>query len=70
MVALLASIAVLMTAIIYVPSSHCCACRSTRDVAAFTFPMVIGATALYKLATQLEPMALDAAVFSWCGIWR
>ena len=61
MVALLASIALLMTAIIYVAFFSLLRLPFNPGYAAFTFPMVIGATALYKLATQLSRWQLDAS---------
>ena len=53
LVALLAGIAVLMTLLIYVAFLHLLRLPFNPGYAAFTFPMVIGATALYKLAAQL-----------------
>ena len=53
LVALLAGIAVLMTLLIYVAFLHLLRLPFNPSYAAFTFPMVIGATALYKLAAQL-----------------
>ena len=59
-VALLASIAVLMTAIIYVAFFSLLRLPFNPGYAAFTFPMVIGATALYKLAAQLTQWGMDS----------
>ena len=54
LVGLLAGIAILMTLLIYVAFLHLLRLPFSPGYAAFTFPMVIGATALFKLAHQLQ----------------
>lgn len=51
---ILFGIAVLMTFIVYVAFARLLFLPFTPGFAAFTFPMAIGATALFKTATQLE----------------
>lgn len=51
---ILFGIAVLMTLIVYVAFARLLFLPFTPGFAAFTFPMAIGATALFKTATQLE----------------
>ena len=53
LVALLTGVAILMTFLIYVAFLHLLRLPFNPGYAAFTFPMVIGATALYKLAHQM-----------------
>ncbi|MCL6264540.1 TDT family transporter [Craterilacuibacter sp. RT1T] len=53
LVGLLAGIAVLMTSVIYLFFLRLMRLPFSPAYAAFTFPMVIGATALYKLSAQL-----------------
>lgn len=53
LVGLLAGIAVLMTSVIYLFFLRLLRLPFSPGYAAFTFPMVIGATALYKLTTQM-----------------
>ncbi|MXR37901.1 TDT family transporter [Rhodobacteraceae bacterium CH30] len=53
LVGLLAGIAVLMTSVIYLFFLRLLRLPFSPGYAAFTFPMVIGATALYKLSAQL-----------------
>lgn len=53
LVALLLSIAILMTSIIYLAFFHLLKLPFSPGYAAFTFPMVIGATALFKTAAWL-----------------
>ncbi|MEC4724765.1 TDT family transporter [Shewanella sp. D64] len=53
-VALLLSIAVLMTSVIYLAFFHLLRLPFSPGYAAFTFPMVIGATALFKAAHWLS----------------
>lgn len=53
-VALLFGIAVLMTAIIYLAFTRLLRLPFSPGYAAFTFPMVIGATALFKMAHWME----------------
>lgn len=53
LVGLLAGIAVLMTSVIYLFFLRLLRLPFSPAYAAFTFPMVIGATALYKLSAQL-----------------
>ena len=52
-VAVLLGIAVMMTAVIYVSFFHLMRLPFSPGYAAFTFPMVIGATALYKTAAWM-----------------
>lgn len=54
LVALLLSIAVLMTLVIYLAFFHLLKLPFSPGYAAFTFPMVIGATALFKSAHWLQ----------------
>lgn len=61
LVALLASIALLMTVLIYVAFFSLLRLPFNPGYAAFTFPMVIGATAQYKLATQLTMWGMDTS---------
>lgn len=60
LVALLASIAVLMTVMIYVAFFALLRLPFNPGYAAFTFPMVIGATAQYKLAAKLTQWGMAA----------
>jgi tellurite resistance protein TehA-like permease len=53
-VVLLIGIAVLMTAIVYVAFTRLLVLPFSPGFAAYTFPMAIGATALFKAAEQLE----------------
>lgn len=53
LVALLVSIAILMTSIIYLAFFHLLKLPFSPGYAAFTFPMVIGATALFKTSAWL-----------------
>jgi tellurite resistance protein TehA-like permease len=53
-VVLLIGIAVLMTAIVYVAFTRLLVLPFSPRFAAYTFPMAIGATALFKAAEQLE----------------
>ncbi|WP_367987131.1 TDT family transporter [Vibrio sp. NTOU-M3] len=57
---LLFGIAVLMTAIIYLAFFKLLRLPFSPGYAAFTFPMVIGATALFKLAAWMERIELQA----------
>lgn len=57
-VALLAGIAVLMTAVIYLAFFHLLTLPFSPGYAAFTFPMVIGVTALYKLGVWMHMMGM------------
>ncbi len=54
LVALLFGIAILMTAFIYMAFFHLLRLPFSPAYAAFTFPMVIGATALFKMANWME----------------
>ena len=58
LVGLLAGIAVLMTSVIYLFFLRLLRLPFSPAYAAFTFPLVIGATALYKLAVQLGAWGL------------
>ncbi|MEF1337920.1 TDT family transporter, partial [Vibrio rotiferianus] len=59
-IALLFGIAVLMTAIIYLAFFKLLRLPFSPGYAAFTFPMVIGATALFKTANWMEANGLAA----------
>ena len=65
LVGLLAGIAVLMTLLIYVAFCHLLRLPFNPGYAAFTFPMVIGATALFKLAQQLQVWGMGAEEIQW-----
>lgn len=65
LVGLLAGIALLMTALIYVSFLSLLRLPFNPGYAAFTFPMVIGATALFKLAHQCQLWGLDSEQLSW-----
>ncbi len=65
LVGLLAGIAVLMTLLIYVAFLHLLRLPFNPGYAAFTFPMVIGATALFKLAHQLQIWGMAADDIAW-----
>ncbi|QUJ66937.1 TDT family transporter [Photobacterium sp. GJ3] len=58
MVALLASIGLLMTMVIYLALVRLLRLPFTPAYAAFTFPMVIGATALYKTAQWMSTQSV------------
>ncbi|EGM69400.1 TDT family transporter [Shewanella sp. HN-41] len=64
-VAVLASIAVLMTAVIYLAFFHLLQLPFSPGYAAFTFPMVIGATALFKTAHWLEQFSQMGELTHW-----
>ncbi|MCG3725011.1 TDT family transporter [Vibrio cincinnatiensis] len=57
-IALLFGIAVLMTAIIYLAFTQLLRLPFSPGYAAFTFPMVIGATALFKLTYWMEQVSI------------
>ena len=57
-IGLLFGIAVLMTAIIYLAFFKLLRLPFSPGYAAFTFPMVIGSTALYKLAAWMEQVGV------------
>nr|WP_321459746.1 TDT family transporter [uncultured Vibrio sp.] len=57
-IAMLFGIAVLMTAIIYLALFKLLRLPFSPGYAAFTFPMVIGATALFKMASWMETQGL------------
>jgi tellurite resistance protein TehA-like permease len=57
-IALLFGIAVLMTAIIYLAFFKLLQLPFSPGYAAFTFPMVIGATALFKMVTWMESIGM------------
>ncbi|MBY5992452.1 TDT family transporter [Ferrimonas balearica] len=59
MVALLLGIALLMTALVYLAFFHLMRLPFSPGYAAFTFPMVIGATALYHCAALFERWGLS-----------
>lgn len=59
-IALLFGIAVLMTAIIYLASFKLLRLPFSPGYAAFTFPMVIGATALFKMTNWMDAYGLSA----------
>lgn len=59
-VAVLGGIAVLMTAIIYLAFFRLLRLDFSPGYAAFTFPMAIGATALFKTATWMQSKGIDA----------
>lgn len=59
-VALLAGIAVLMTAVIYLAFFRLLRLEFSPGYAAFTFPMAIGATALFKTAAWMKNYGFDA----------
>ncbi len=59
-VALLFGIAILMTVIIYLALFKLLKLPFSPAYAAFTFPMVIGATALFKTANWMEVQGLDS----------
>nr|WP_321445161.1 TDT family transporter [uncultured Cohaesibacter sp.] len=61
LVILLMGIALLMTAVIYVAFFRLLRLPFSPAYAAFTFPMVIGATALFKVAPQLASWGMDEA---------
>lgn len=61
LVAILLGIAVLMTALIYLAFIKLLRLPFSPGYAAFTFPLVIGATALFKVATLAEALGLDTA---------
>lgn len=65
LVGLLAGIAVLMTLLIYVAFCHLLRLPFNPGYAAFTFPMVIGATALFKLSHQLQDWGLSPMETVW-----
>ena len=65
LVGLLSGIAVLMTLLIYVAFCHLLRLPFNPGYAAFTFPMAIGATALFKLAGQLHQWGLAASEVVW-----
>lgn len=57
-IGLLFGIAILMTAIIYLAFFKLLRLPFSPGYAAFTFPMVIGATALFKLAAWMETIGV------------
>ncbi|WP_019935652.1 TDT family transporter [Oceanimonas smirnovii] len=61
LVAILLGIAVLMTALIYVAFFHLLRLPFSPGYAAFTFPLVIGATALFKVSDLLGTLDLQGA---------
>ena len=64
LVALLLGIALLMTAFVYLAFIRLLRLPFSPGYAAFTFPLVIGATALFKAAALTETLGLDAAVIN------
>ncbi|MCG9965349.1 MAG: TDT family transporter [Shewanella sp.] len=65
LVAVLASIAILMTSVIYLAFFNLLKLPFSPGYAAFTFPMVIGATALFKTAHWLEQFSQMAELTEW-----
>lgn len=65
-VGLLGGIAVLMTAIIYFAFYKLLRLQFSPGYAAFTFPMAIGATALYKTSSYVASLPLEKAA-EWAG---
>ncbi|MFA0569641.1 TDT family transporter [Vibrio gallaecicus] len=59
-ISLLFGIAILMTFIIYVAFFKLLRLPFSPGYAAFTFPMVIGATALFKMATWMQGVGIEA----------
>jgi tellurite resistance protein TehA-like permease len=59
-VGLLFGIAILMTAIIYLSFFKLLRLPFSPGYAAFTFPMVIGATAMFKVAAWMESVGIEA----------
>ena len=64
LVAVLLGIAVLMTVLIYLAFIKLLRLPFSPGYAAFTFPMVIGATALFKTAALAETLGLDEAAIA------
>ncbi|MFD1008500.1 TDT family transporter [Oceanisphaera ostreae] len=64
LVAVLLGIAVLMTDLIYLAFIKLLRLPFSPGYAAFTFPLVIGATALFKVVTLAETLGLDAAAIN------
>lgn len=60
-IAVLLGIALLMTAVIYVSFIHLLRLPFSPGYAAFTFPMVIGATALFKTADWMASIGIAAS---------
>ncbi|MGL4901375.1 MAG: TDT family transporter [Shewanella sp.] len=65
LVALLVSIALLMTSVIYLAFFHLLKLPFSPGYAAFTFPMVIGATALFKTSSWLLQFNPFAELAMW-----
>ncbi len=61
-VLLLFGVAVLMTVIVYIAFTKLLFLPFSPGYSAFTFPMAIGATALYKVANQLTNWGVDASL--------
>jgi tellurite resistance protein TehA-like permease len=59
-IGLLFGIAILMTAVIYLAFIQLLRLPFSPGYAAFTFPMVIGATALFKVAIWMETVGIEA----------
>ncbi|MDP5293421.1 TDT family transporter [Oceanimonas sp. CHS3-5] len=64
LVAVLLGIAVLMTALIYLALFHLLRLPFSPGYAAFTFPLVIGATALFKVAGLAAELGLDGVALA------
>ncbi|OXY80564.1 TDT family transporter [Oceanimonas doudoroffii] len=64
LVAILLGVAVLMTALIYLALLHLLRLPFSPGYAAFTFPLVIGATALFKVAALAAGLGLDATTLA------
>ena len=65
LVALLLSVAILMTSVIYLAFFHLLKLPFSPGYAAFTFPMVIGATALFKTTTWLAQFSNMGELSAW-----
>ncbi|MFN3879996.1 MAG: TDT family transporter [Nitrincola lacisaponensis] len=67
-VALLTALSLLKTATIYHLGRRLLRLPFSPGYAAFTFPLVIGATAMFKLQAQCIAWGLDSTVIQLCGI--
>ncbi|MGL5047621.1 MAG: TDT family transporter [Shewanella sp.] len=65
LVALLLSLAILMTSVVYFAFFNLLKLPFSPGYAAFTFPMVIGAAALFKTATWLEQFSGQEQLVIW-----
>ena len=64
LVAILLGVAVLMTALIYLALLHLLRLPFSPGYAAFTFPLVIGATALFKVTALATGLGLDPGILA------